>query len=99
MERTVTEQSGRVETVEGVFIPDGWNSDFMVTSVFVACDGEREIVVRNLAERPEVLVMLRRRVRVTGLVFRTGWREAMDVERVVLLTEARKGHASVRSEE
>ena len=75
------------QAVVGVFIPDGWDADFRVTSVFLACDGEREIAVRNLAERPELLGLVRRRARVTGTVAEDGAREIMDVETVRLLDE------------
>ena len=83
----MSKEKAAQETVVGVFIPDGWDADFRVTSLFLACDGEREIAVRNLVERPELLDLVRRRARVTGTVAADGLREIMDVETVRLLDE------------
>jgi transcriptional accessory protein Tex/SPT6 len=76
--RTETSIAGS-ETVIGVLIPHGWDEDFSVTSVSLACDGEREIVIDNLSRHPGLLALLRKRLRVTGSVVRSGQGESMDV--------------------
>jgi len=77
--RTRTSAPGR-ETAVGVLIPHGWDDNFKVTSVSLACDGEREIVIGNLENHPGLLVLLRKRVSLTGTVARDGEGETMSVE-------------------
>lgn len=67
------------ETVIGVLIPHGWDESFSVTSVSLACDGEREIVIGNLDKLPGLLVLLRKRVSLSGAVRRDEQGETMDV--------------------
>ncbi len=88
----------RKEIVEGVLIPDGWNKDYAVTSLFIACDGEREIAIGNLDDHPELVTMLRKRVRVTGLVARGKTRESIEVESVLSLNaETESGARRVKA--
>ncbi|MFH1913818.1 MAG: hypothetical protein ABIK45_06055 [Pseudomonadota bacterium] len=77
--RTRTSVPG-FETAVGVLIPHGWDDNFSVTSVSLACDGEREIVIGNLDNHPGLLVLLRRRVSLTGAVTRDERGECMTVE-------------------
>jgi hypothetical protein len=67
------------ETVIGVLIPHGWDESFSVTSVSLACDGEREIVIGNLDNHPGLLVLLRKRVSLSGAIRRDEHGETMDV--------------------
>lgn len=67
------------ESVVGVLIPTGWNEQFAVTDMALACDGEREIAVGNLSEHPEMHAIMRRRVRVSGLISRKGMTETIKV--------------------
>lgn len=53
-------------SIEGVVIPDCWAKDYRVTSVVLACEGERDIAFANLAEFPELLSMSRKRIRISG---------------------------------
>ncbi|MUM76454.1 hypothetical protein GKC30_02265 [Pseudodesulfovibrio sp. F-1] len=78
-DRTRTSAPGH-EIAVGVLIPHGWDDNFSVTSVSLACEGEREIVIGNLESHPGLLVLLRRRVRLTGTVARDGEGETMTVE-------------------
>jgi hypothetical protein len=68
------------ETVIGVLIPHGWDENFSVTSISLACDGEREIVIGNLNRHPGLLDLLRKRIRATGAVMRGGQGESMNVD-------------------
>jgi hypothetical protein len=67
------------ETVIGVLIPHGWDEHFSVTSISLACDGEREIVINNLDAHPGLLVLLRKRISATGTMERDEQGESMAV--------------------
>lgn len=53
-------------SVTGYVLPDAWGKDFEVAGVLIADDRERELVVGNVAEHPELLGLCRRKVTATG---------------------------------
>lgn len=53
-------------SVAGYVLPDAWGKDFEVAGVLIADDRERELVVGNVAEHPELLGLCRRKVTATG---------------------------------
>ena len=87
MEQETRKPKVNTESVVGVLIPTGWNEQFGVTAMALACDGEREIAVGNLDEHPELHAAMRRRVRVEGSVTRKGMLETMDVVACHLVEE------------
>ncbi|NHZ46200.1 hypothetical protein FVW27_05985 [Desulfovibrio sp. XJ01] len=53
-------------SVTGYVLPDAWGKDFEVAGVLIADDRERELVVGNMAEHPELLNLCRRKVMASG---------------------------------
>lgn len=53
-------------SVTGYVLPDAWGKDFEVAGVLIADDRERELVVGNMAEHPELLNLCRRKVTASG---------------------------------
>ncbi|SMF03569.1 hypothetical protein [Desulfovibrio gilichinskyi] len=72
MEERILKPATETERLTGVLIPSGWNARFDVTSLSLACDGEREVGIENLSEYPELLSLLRRQVEVAGIVEKDG---------------------------
>ncbi|WP_245590780.1 hypothetical protein [Nitratidesulfovibrio termitidis] len=50
----------------GYVLPDAWGKNFEVAGVLIADDRERELVVGNVAEHPDLLGLCRRKVTATG---------------------------------
>ncbi|WP_147822019.1 hypothetical protein [Salidesulfovibrio onnuriiensis] len=68
MERADYRQEPNWETFVGVLIPSGWDGDFHVSKISLACNGEKDIAIANLEERPDLLALLQKRVRIAGPV-------------------------------
>lgn len=90
-------QNGRIESVVGVLIPTGWNEQFTVTAMALACDGEREIAVSNLDEHPGLHLVLRKRLRAEGAVFHDDLTETMQLRSYALVEDNDHGSATPNS--
>jgi hypothetical protein len=59
---------GVLETVSGSLFPCDWDGNFRVTALLIACNGERELEIANLACHPGLIGLCPSMVRVRGLV-------------------------------
>lgn len=80
-------ESHNRETIRGVIIPSGWDEQFRVTGLLIACKGEREIKVVNPDAFPVLLPLARMEAQVSGIVKKEGGRETIHVDSVLPLNK------------
>lgn len=80
------EESG-LATVTGYILPNGWNEDFSVSSVLIADDQEREFVVGNLDNYPELRDLCRRKIAATGYLYARQSKTFLDLATYVILQD------------
>lgn len=68
MQQDSTEATG-LSTVTGYVLPEGWAEDFSVSSVLIADDAERELIIGNLVDYPELIQLCRSKVAATGYIY------------------------------
>lgn len=73
------------ETLVGVVIPDMWDEDYEVISVYLSCQGEKEVSILNLDQFPALLRMVQMEIVVTGLVDKQSEGEAVIIESISIL--------------
>lgn len=77
------------ESVTGFVVPAHWDDNNAVTSVLIACEGERDIVVDGLSECPILLSLLQKKATITGEVTLVGGVERIRVESVAIAPDNR----------
>jgi len=92
MVKSIQKTVSELETIVGVLIPCSWDEQFKVTRISLACDSEREILIGNLNEHPEIHKHIRNKVRVVGRVFKNGRNEIVDISSFTALGVVKLKH-------
>lgn len=74
----------RRETLTGFVVPAHWDDNNEVTSVLIACEGERDVFVDGLSECPILLSLLQKKATLTGEVTLVRGVERIRVESVAI---------------
>lgn len=91
MKQNTEAQYKRKETIRGVVVPAQWDNQFQVTDILIACRGEREVRVGNLASFPILTSLSQTEAIVTGTVEKHDGNETIMVE---AFTQIEKGQGS-----